>query len=62
MMLPGEKLLGSHLIPSRFVFGRLVSTLNEVALVLEAMPGATRDRIVGFESTRMDKMRIAVFV
>jgi uncharacterized protein YggU (UPF0235/DUF167 family) len=44
----------------------LVSTLNEVAhevaLVLEAMPGATRDRIVGFESAHMDKMRIAVFV
>jgi uncharacterized protein YggU (UPF0235/DUF167 family) len=48
----------------------LVSALNEVAhevahevaLVLEAMPGATRDRIVGFESARMDKMRIAVFV
>jgi hypothetical protein len=54
--------LGSQFIPSRFVFGRLVSALNEVALVLEAMPGATRDRIVGFELARMDKMRIAVFV
>jgi hypothetical protein len=58
--------LGSQFIPSRFVFGRLVSALNEVAhevaLVLEAMPGATRDRIVGLESACMDKTRIAVFV
>jgi hypothetical protein len=50
--------LGSQFIPSRFVFGRLVSALNEVAhevaLVLEAMQGATRDRIVGFESARME--------